>query len=468
MAVRHVVLVVMLLAACGGTSSGSGGANLDPDTLVGQTEQGLRMRIAVVDDSQVELRLPIDCASGDEGGGAPVSLHRHPLRARVDADGSFRVDAAYVEDGTDGDAEHVDVRVEGVVEDDGRAVGTVDVEARWWNGQAREFGRECDSGVLEWAATEPLRHGSARVSPGPAPALTAAVGPDLLTVSAQGEVARLDGATGEARRLDGSTPSGPASSQPGGAVPGGVAAPATVVAPGPGASVLAVAAGGVWSTDPATGVPQRTELADGRRAAALEAPVESLVAGPGEVWTVRDDRARATYLLERRDPVTGAAQASVPVTSGTLSAGPGGVWYAYRGPSGGRLERIDPGTAEAVESYPIDPDTPSEMVVTHDRVWMAGLEGLSVFDPASGHRSVVDLASEPGSMARTADGRGIWVAHEREAVIRRVEATGVVRTVDVPEGRWRLTATDDGAVWLTGGPYDAERIVRLGPSVTGG
>jgi hypothetical protein len=442
------VLVVALLAACGGPS-GPGAADLDRDTLVGQTEQGMRMRIEVVDDAEVELRLPVDCrpGSGEDGvGGAPVSLHRHPLRAQVGADGSFRLDVAYVEDGTGGDAEHVDVRLEGVVEDDGGAVGTVSVQARWWDDEGDTFADDCTSGTVAWAATQSLRDDDI-VVPGPAPVLTAPAGPDLVTVSEQGALARREAATGMARPL-------------------GVDAPPSAV-PGPGSPVLAVAADGVWSTDPATGVPQRTELADGSRTAAMEAPVGSLVAGPDALWSVRNDLASGSYLLERRDPVTGEPQATAAVAAGTVGAGPGGVWYAYRGPSGGRLERIDPSTAAPVESYAIDPEVPSAMVVTEDRVWMAGSDGLTTFDTAAGHQPV-DLPSEPGSMTRTADGRGIWVAHEREAVIRRVEATGIVRTIDVPEGRWRPTATDDGAVWLTGGGPGDERTIRLDATVTGG
>ena len=50
-------------------------------------------------------------------------------------------------------------------------------------------------------------------------------------------------------------------------------------------------------------------------------------------------------------------------------------------------------------------------------------------------------AEEPGTVWHPDQASGeLTTAQMGEAVIRRLEVTGVVRTIDVPEGRWRPTA----------------------------
>lgn len=136
-----VVVGLALVAACGGPA-GSDGAEVEPVALVGTTEQGMRMRVDVLGEREVRLRLPADCRRDDRPEGPePTSLERHPLTADVAADGSFSLDESYVEDGTDGDEEHVDVRVAGRFADDGTAAGTFEVTGRWWDGQGRSSAR---------------------------------------------------------------------------------------------------------------------------------------------------------------------------------------------------------------------------------------------------------------------------------------------------------------------------------------
>ena len=98
----------------------------------------------------------------------------------MDEDGSFTVDEAYVEDGTDGDEEHVEVRIEGDFSGDGTATGTLDVTSRRWNGQSADFGADCTTGTVAWTADRPPVQGNDVVVPTAMPMSLAPAGPDLL------------------------------------------------------------------------------------------------------------------------------------------------------------------------------------------------------------------------------------------------------------------------------------------------
>jgi hypothetical protein len=483
---RRVAVAGTLVAAaaCGGGGGGGDGsgspgqAGGDPVPLVGETAQGMRLHIGVYGDRRVRLRMAVDCEVEGQADAPPeerlgaVSLEHHPLETEVGGDGRFTVDESYVEEHTDGDEEHVDVRIEGAFAPDGTASGTIEVLSRGWNGQEEDFAPDCETGTVEWSADEPPRAEDGDVAVPVAAELTAADGDDLVAVTPAGAVARVTPA-GDARHLDGTALSSPpASTAPPG---GGATPPVTAIAPD-GAwafSGLAVADGGLWRTDPATGVLSRTELADGRRTATTGVAVETVAAGEGGLWTLWNDEAAATYRLQHRHPVTGQVLASAPVTMGRLATGPSGVWLAYRSDTA-RVDRVDPATAAPAESHPVDTELPGEgtddgMVAGSDRVWLLAWPGLTALDPATGELAPVDLPTKPTAVTATADGRGVWTAHPRERVIRRVAAGGrVERTVDVPEGRWQPIVTADGAVWLAGGTGDDRRVVRVDPAATDG
>lgn len=379
------------------------------------------------------------------------------------------MDESFVEPDVDDSEDHVDVRVEGAFAPDGTASGTVEVLFRQWDGQEGEFGPDCETGTVAWSAEAPPRpEDRDRVVP-VAAELAAADGEGLVVATPAGDVARVT-PDGEARRPDGAPLSSPPAPPP--PPGGGPTPPTTVIAPGGVWSFtgLAVAGGGVWMADPATGALSRTELAGGDRTATTGVRVESVAAGEGGLWTLWDDEAAATYRLQRRDPATGEVLASTPVTAGRLAAGPSGAWLAHRTDTW-RVDRLDPATAEPAESHPVDIESPDDgMVVGADRVWLLAWPGLTALDPATGEAALVDLPTVPTAVAATSDGRGVWTAHPRERVIRRVAAGGnVERTIDVPEGRWQPVATADGAVWLAGGSGDDDRrVVRVDPAATGG
>lgn len=463
-----------LVAACGGSGgSGSGGSGsgdgveVEPVGLVGETEQGLRLRIDPVGDREVRLRIPANCRS-DVPGGTPMSLHRRRFEVGVEDDGSFVVDEAYDEEGVDGDEEHVEVRIEGRFADDGTASGTLEATSRWWNGQAEEFSPDCETGTVAWTADRPPVEGDDLVVPVERPEVLAPAGADLVTSSESGEVVRIDAATGEARRLDGSAPAGPAPeadpSAPATAVAGDVASP--------GAAPmwlrnLAVVADGVWMVDPATGAVSRFELAGGARTATIDQPLDSMAAGPDALWTVSTNPFRTGYTLDKRDPITGTVLASTPVERGVIAAGPTDVWYADATLAGGRLARVDPTTLALGAPFAVDiPLFGEDLVATQDRVWWLDTPSLMSIDLATGRAGPVDLPSAPGAVA--ADATGVWTIHEQEAVARRIEGDQVVRTVDIPDGWWDVAVTADGAVWLAGlgTEGDEPSIIRLDPAVT--
>lgn len=477
--------LLVLVAACGGlSSSGRGGG--DPVALAGETEQGLRMRIEVVGDRQISVRIPVDCRmdAGGADGATDASaawspaLQWHPQRATVDGDGSFVVEEDYVDaDDVDGGEEHVEVRIEGAFEGGGSdggnptATGTVQVRARWLDGQGGEFTSSCESGTVRWTAEEGLRQGNDLVVPSERAEVLEALGSDVLMVTG-GEALRVDHDTGEVRRLDGSAPAGAAGGE---GQPGGASVPETAVSGGPVPwQGVAVVAGGLWMADPGAGAVTRTELADGRQTASIDAAttvVDDAAAGHGALWTVSTDPRRRTYVLAKRDPVSGAVLATVPVARGTLVAGPGEMWVMHPTPTGQRLARIDPDTLATLETFDVEVDVDqatSQVEVTEDRIWFTGPQGLTAVDPDTREQTDIDLPSDPGTM--TADGNGVWVPHARESVIRRIEGTDVVRTVDVPAGWWTVATTADGAIWLAGTQVDGDgpAAIRLDPTTTGG
>ena len=481
-------LAAVVAAGCSGSGdSGSDDADIEPVSLVGETEQGLRLRIDVVGDRKLSVRFPAECHRAENpDGDRSVSLHRHRFATGVDDDDEFTVDEAYVEDGTDGDEEHVEVRIDGDFADDGTASGTLEVTSRWWNGQSSDFSPDCVTGPVEWTADREPVEGDNLVVPVASLMRLAPAGADVVARSEAGELLRVDAATGEARRLDGSEPAGEA---PAGPVPDGptvadpnapttvVASPPATIVAGPSADSavvsiwpppLEVVADGVWAVDPSTGMVSRFELADGARTATIDAPLDAIAAGPDALWTVSTNAFRSGYALDKRDPVTGAVLASTPVERGAVVVGPTDVWYADATLAGGRLAPVDPASLALGERVAADvPLYGDELVHTGDRVWWLGTEDLMSVELASGRIDPFELPSRPDAVA--GDATGVWTVHSLEAVARRIEGDSVVRTVDIPDGWWGVDVTADGGVWLhgSGAIGDSSSIVRLDPAVTG-
>lgn len=163
----------------------------------------------------------------------------------------------------------------------------------------------------------------------------------------------------------------------------------------------------------------------------------------------------------------GAVLASTPVERSAIVAGPTDFWYADATLAGGRLSRVDPATLAVGEPFDVDiPLFGDDLVATEDRVWWLDPQTLMSIELASGRTGPVDLPSATDAVAD--DATGVWTVHGQEAVARRIEGGGVVRTVDLPDGWWDVAVTTDDAVWLAGrgAAGDEPRVVRLDPAAT--
>lgn len=475
------VVTLVAVAACseGGGSWSDDGAAAEPVPLVGETTQGLRLRIDPVSEREVSLRLPANC-DHESGEDASIPLHWHRFEAEVDSDGSFSVDETFIEDGFDGDENHVDVRIDGDLADDGTATGTLEATSRWWNGQGRAFDAPCETGTVAWTADRPPVEGDDLVVPTVDPTSLASAGTDLVA-SSDWELVRIDAATGDAWIVDilASAGPGPTEADPG-------ASPTTRAGGSPatdtgdvGATAapeaqnwlqeMAVVADGVWKFDPVTGSVARFELADGTRTATIAEPLATIAAESDALWTVSTDASRTGYALDKRDPVTGAVLASTPVEWGKIVAGRTDVWYADATLAGGRLSPVDPTTLALGEPFEVDISLVGEApVASRDHVWWVDVGTLMSIDLTTGEVARVDLPSPTWAVA--ADATGVWAVHEQEAVVRRIEGDRVVRTVDLADGLGDVAVTADGSVWLAAGDAAGGEpgIVRLDPAVTAG
>ena len=468
-------LATLVAAACtgsGGSASGDGAA-AEPATVVGETDQGLRLRADLAGDHQVSVRVPANCG-GERGEAMPIPLHWRRFEAAVSGDGSFEVDEAYTEEGTDGDYDEIEVRIAGDFAADGTATGTLEASIRSWNGQGQEFSDPCETGTVAWTA-DPVGEADNLVVPTPDSMSLAPVGDDLAALS-DSVLMRID-ATGEAHPVTVGAPAAPAPIEgdpnvPPSTLAGGTSGedPAAPAAP-IWLQERAVVADGVWMVDPATGAVSRFELADGTRTATLAEPLDDMAAAPDALWTVSTNAFHSGYALDKRDPVTGAVLASTPVERGTIVAGPtdADVWYVDATLAGGRLTRVDSTTLAFGEVFEVDiSQYDGDPVASQDHVWWLDRQTLMSIDLASGQVDPVDLPSRPWAMA--ADATGVWVLHEQEAVARRVENGQVVRTVDLPDPGWDVAVTADGAVWLASGDAAGGEpgVMRLDPALTAG
>ena len=101
---------------------------------VGRTEQGHEISITPTGE-ELEIRLSIDCPSGPLKRPIAVPVERHPFKAILREDRSFRSNSAFTEEGTDGDSTDVRLTIWARDATNGTAEGFIRGDVTYNNGQ---------------------------------------------------------------------------------------------------------------------------------------------------------------------------------------------------------------------------------------------------------------------------------------------------------------------------------------------
>lgn len=187
----------------------------------------------------------------------------------------------------------------------------------------------------------------------------------------------------------------------------------------------------------------------------------------GSVWVSNS----GTGQVQRFDPRTGKATASIPITQpcNGLASGPTAVWTGAC-ISGGYVVRIDPATNRIVARRQVTLDSSGEGQVAYGfgSVWVATGEGhLLRLDPAL-TKVVATVTIPPGATAAFADAAAIWVTSSADDHLLRVDpgTNRVVRTYRVGSHPQFLTS-GFGAMWtLNQGDGTVTRVDERTGTVT--
>lgn len=220
--------------------------------------------------------------------------------------------------------------------------------------------------------------------------------------------------------------------------------------------LLTVAGGQIWTLDLGDGALTRVDP-DSHEPSTVR--LDGEVAGMGsdgqDLWVAFDER-----FLVRLDGVTGTEEASITLAdkrifrlrdAGFLAVADGTAWMTV--PVVGRpsephtLWRIDTGSGEVTERYPIgrDPLTP---LVADGAVWVPILRGNEILrlDVATGDQSTIEIGDIPGWV--TAGAESIWVACERSHRVARFSASDGQELARVDVGSpTRGVAVGGGSAW---------------------
>ncbi|MEJ7891092.1 MAG: hypothetical protein WKF94_00430 [Solirubrobacteraceae bacterium] len=170
----------------------------------------------------------------------------------------------------------------------------------------------------------------------------------------------------------------------------------------PGATGIAVDAGGVWVTDHDAGTVTRIDPATRRPDPPLrvgDGPADVVIA-EGDVWVANGDAGT----VSRIEPDTGAVAG--PIETGgsrvlALASGEGAVWAAIAtSPFGDRIEvvRIDPATGELDErAVPVMGATPLDLAAGEGGVWATDVGGVRPPGPKLVEGTVTRI--DPGEAA---------------------------------------------------------------------
>jgi virginiamycin B lyase len=212
------------------------------------------------------------------------------------------------------------------------------------------------------------------------------------------------------------------------------------------------AEGSVWVSDAAEAVLYRVDPSTGAATKATDldtSPCEITVAF-GSLWVVTQ-----SGFVDRVEPRSGRRTARVPVgaTSYQVVRTPGALWVSNRGD--GTLTRIDPDTAEAVETVRLRDVKPGGMAYAAGALWIG--------DDTSGSNRLLRLDLDSGEVTRVRSGGGrpaylaevdgdLWVSNGDDGTVSHLDAaTGkVVATIDVGLSPVNLKAGPAGTseIWV--------------------
>jgi YVTN family beta-propeller protein len=224
---------------------------------------------------------------------------------------------------------------------------------------------------------------------------------------------------------------------------------------------LVVAAGALWATvgDPMTLV--RIDPATNKVVARV--PIGSpkaLAAADGGVWVIGAGADSIVFVDARNNTITrsiaiGYSPSGIVVSEGEL-------WVA----SGARgLVRIDPSTS--LESTSVElpgADEANDVVAALGRIWVAGHDSITTYDPATG---TVSRHPVPNFPRIAFDGGDLWVASGWNRTVQRIDPNTFrllgQQTLPVDQTQWAApVAAGDGSIWIRS--YDRDALLRLDPS----
>jgi DNA-binding beta-propeller fold protein YncE len=224
---------------------------------------------------------------------------------------------------------------------------------------------------------------------------------------------------------------------------------------------LVVAAGSLWVTvaDPTTLV--RIDLATNKIVARI--PIGSpmaLAAADGGVWVAGATAGSIVFVDARTNTSTtsiavGDAPSGIVVFEGELWATSGAR----------RLVRVD--TSTSLKSTSVDlPGTDEVKVVVAalGRIWFAGHDSVTMYDPATGK---VGRHAVPNYPTITFDGRDLWVASGWNSTIQRIDPNSFAvlgqQTLPIDQSQWAApVAVGAGSIWIRS--YERDELLRLDPS----
>jgi DNA-binding beta-propeller fold protein YncE len=221
--------------------------------------------------------------------------------------------------------------------------------------------------------------------------------------------------------------------------PGGLGVPAAIVA----------AEGSIWVADGFSGRLSTIDPGTARvtLVSAEHHGMTAIASGFDAVWIV-DAIAEA---ILRVDPRTELIVDTIELPPGTgpiaIATGADAIWVANQ--LSMTLVRIDPAVNQVVGAPIVLCCPPSGLVVTATEAWVSSAAGdrLQRVDIARGAVALtIEVGNGPSALA--SDGEAVWVAHEADSTVWRLDPTGKVVEKVALDGSPSALALVNGSLWV--------------------